>query len=198
MSRAERTAAAREAITKAVADGFMDCKTIVRALYPERFPDRPVRWDAAYRWMREVGVEVYIAPDGDTDVPKAERTGCWGADFPKVLARKTAYYQQIALNDWTRNVEGAEGAGLSREEAEEMMGPSPPRPAFFVDTAAKAGGTKPPDQPMAPPGDKTNRLRGAGGSDSIASSTRCGPGPGRATRRASRRSGHSPRRSGSR
>ena len=63
------------------AEGFMDCKTIVRALYPDRFPDRPVRWEAAYRWLADVGVDVvYVIPDGRTDVPKAERTGCWPAD----------------------------------------------------------------------------------------------------------------------
>ena len=55
---------------------------------------------------------VYIAQTDYTDVPKAERTGCWSIDFPAVLARKTAYYQQIALNDWTRNVEGAVEAGV--------------------------------------------------------------------------------------
>ena len=148
MSRAERTEAAREAIEEAQDKGFMDCKTIVRALYPERFPDRPVRWDAAYRWLADVGVDVvYIAPDGETDVPKAERTGCWPADFPKVLAYKVAYYQQIAMNDWTRNVEGAVAAGLSQEDAEDMMGPRPPAPEVFVDTAWKAGGTRPKDTP---------------------------------------------------
>ena len=73
---------------------------------------------------------------------KAERTGCWAADFPPVLARKEAYYQQIALNDWTRNVLGAVQSGISQEEAEEMMGPRPPPPAVFVDTAWKATGTK--------------------------------------------------------
>ena len=131
-------------LDNARADGFMDCKAIVRALYPERFPDRPVRWDAAYRWLADAGVEVvYLIPDGITDVRKADRTGCWPADFPKVLAYKTAYYQQIAMNDWTRNVEGAMQAGLSREESEEMMGPRPPEPAMFVDTAWKATGTKP-------------------------------------------------------
>ena len=150
MSRAERTEAAREAIKLAVADGFMDCRAIVRALYPERFPDRPVRWEAAYRWMKDVGLDVvYIAPDGDTDVPKAERTGCWGTDFPKVKAYKEAYYLQIALNDWNRNVEGGVRAGLSQEESEEMMGARPLVPAFWVDTAWKAGGTKPKEAPVS-------------------------------------------------
>ena len=89
----------------------MDCKTIVRALYPERFPDRPVRWEAAYRWLADVGVPVvYIAEDGDTDVRKAERTGCWGADFPTVLAYKEAYYAQIAMNDWTTECRGRGGS----------------------------------------------------------------------------------------
>ena len=34
---------------------------------------------------------------------------------------------------------------FSQEEAEDMMGPRPPAPEFFVDTAWKAGGTKPKD-----------------------------------------------------
>ena len=83
-------------------------------------------------------------------MPKAERTGCWPPDFPKVLAYKTAYYQQIAMNDWMRNVEGAVAAGLSQEDAEEMMGPRPPAPAEFVDTAWKASGTKPKDEAPQP------------------------------------------------
>ena len=41
MNRTERTAAARGAIQEYRVKGFMDCKTIVRALYPDRFPDRP-------------------------------------------------------------------------------------------------------------------------------------------------------------
>ena len=144
MNRHERTEAALKVIKEATAKGFMNCKAIVRALYPDRYPDRPVRWEAAYRWMADAGVEVvYLAPDGDTDVRKAERTGCWAADFPPVLAYKEAYYLQIGVNDWTRNVKGALEAGLSQDEAEEMMGPSPPAPAFFVDTAWKATGTKP-------------------------------------------------------
>ena len=91
----------------------------------------------------------YLAPDGDTDVPKAERTGCWTTDFPKVMAYKTAYYRQIAMNDWMRNVEGAVDAGLSRTEAEEVMGPRPPAAEFFVDTAWKSGGTKARDEHSA-------------------------------------------------
>ena len=141
--KADQLAADRQAIDEAAAAGFMDCKAIVRALYPERFPDRPVRWDAAYRWLADAGVEiVYAVEDGITDVPKAERTGCWNTDFLAVLEYKTAYYQQIALNDWTRNVEGAVRAGISQMEAEEMMGPRPAAATVPVDTAWKATGTK--------------------------------------------------------
>ena len=143
MARNPITKVELKALADAQDKGFMDCKVIVRALYPNRFPDRPVRWDAAYRWLADVNVAVvYIIPDGATKVSKAERTGCWSSDFPKVLAYKTAYYQQIALNDWTRNVEGAVSAGLSQRDAEEMMGPRPPTPEVFVDTAWKASGTK--------------------------------------------------------
>ena len=143
MNREERTAAARTAISKAHVKGFLDCKAIVRLLYPERFPENPVRWEAAYRWLADAGVAVvYLVPDGDTDVPKAERTGCWSVNFTVVLAYKEAYYKQIAVNDWIRNVEGAMDTGLDREEAEEMMGLRPTAPNFFVDTAWKATGTK--------------------------------------------------------
>ena len=70
-----------------------------------------MRWEAAYRWLADAGVVVvYLAPDGDSDVRKAERTGCWNVDFPLVLARKEAYYAQIAMNDWTRKCRGC-GAG---------------------------------------------------------------------------------------
>ena len=103
-----------------------------------------MRWEAAYRWLAEVDVDVvYVVPDGRTDVPKAERTGCWDSAIPKVLEYKNAYYQQIALNDWTRNIDGVVDAGYSLVEAVDMMGPSPPMPAFFVDTARKATGVKP-------------------------------------------------------
>ena len=104
------------AIKEATAKGFMNSMIIVRTLFPDRFPDRPVKFDAAYRWMRNVELDVvYIVPDGITDVRKSERTGCWASDFPKILAYKTAYYQQIAVNDWTRNVEGALAAwGIAR------------------------------------------------------------------------------------
>ena len=157
MSWNEITDAEHAMLADAHTKGFMNCKEIVRALYPDRFTDddRPVRWDAAYRWLADAGVDVvYLIEDGITDVRKAERTGCWPAAFPKVLAYKTAYYRQIAMNDWTRNVEGAVAAGLSREDAEETMGPRPPEPEFFVDTAWKAGGTKKKPDP-APASAKT-------------------------------------------
>ena len=50
-------------------------------------------------------------------------------------------------------------AGLPREEAEELMGPRPPAPAFWVDTAWKAQGTKPKASPASDGQD--NRIRDA-------------------------------------
>ena len=152
MNRSERTDAAREAIREAVSKGFMDCKTLVRALFPERFPDDPVRWDAAYNWCERAGVAVvYIAPDGETDVRKSERTGCWSDDFPRILAYKEAYYQQIAVNDWDASVRGMIQQGVSREKAVKLMPARPRDPAFFVDTAWKASGTKARDEaPQTP------------------------------------------------
>ena len=43
-------------------------------------------------------------------------------------------------------------AGLSQVEAEEMMGPRPPEPSVFVDTAWKATGTKARQTAPAPSG----------------------------------------------
>ena len=145
MNRQERTEAARKVIEEATTKGFMDCRAIVRALYPERFLDKPVRWEAAYRWLADAGVQVvYLAQDGDTDISKAYRTGCWSVDFPDVLAYKVAYYQQIALNDWENSVQAMVEQGISPEEAASMMPtPRPPGPAKFVDTARKATGTLP-------------------------------------------------------
>ena len=56
MNRAERTEADSREDHGLIGESFMDCKTIVRALYPDRFPAKPVRWDAAYRWLADAGV----------------------------------------------------------------------------------------------------------------------------------------------
>ena len=47
----------------------------------------------AYRWIRDAGFEVeYVIPDGITDVPKSQRTGCYADDLPAIVAYKDAWY----------------------------------------------------------------------------------------------------------
>ena len=158
MNREERTAAAREAIKEATAKGFMDCKTIVQALYPERYPDRPVRWDAAYRWLADVwcGWSSTSSRMEITDVPKAERTGCWAADPSRRSWRtRTAYYAADRPERLDAKCRGRWRCrpDFSRDGSRGDDGAaSACAKGVFVDTAWKATGTKARDK--EPPQEK--------------------------------------------
>ena len=50
----------------------------------------------AYRWIRDAGFEVeYVIPDGITDVPKSQRTGCYADDLLAIVAYKDAWYLSL-------------------------------------------------------------------------------------------------------
>ena len=62
----------------------------------------------AYRWIADAGYEVeYVIPDGITDVPKAQRTGCYVDDLPVIVAYKDAYYAELRQREWDAGVSSA-------------------------------------------------------------------------------------------
>ena len=125
--------------TKLLADsraaGFMNCSEIMAEL----FPDRRTSWFGAYNWIKGAGVKVsYLIPDGHTGVRKAERTGAWKVDFPKIKQHKEDWYAQAAVNSWDASVQGMVDAGYDRNKAVEMMPtPRPPEPSQPIDMLAK-------------------------------------------------------------
>ena len=84
--------------------GFMDCSDVFDALGFDRVnasgTPRSVM-QVAYRWIADAGFEVeYVIPDGITDVPKSQRTGCYADDLPAIVAYKDAWYAELTA---TRN-----------------------------------------------------------------------------------------------
>ena len=68
--------------------------------------------EVAYHWIEEAGeTVVYLIPDGDTDIPKGERTGVYPDAFEKVLAHKNDYYENIRVKEAKElaDAEAAEG-----------------------------------------------------------------------------------------
>ena len=90
MSRTLRTAATREAITTAVAGGFMDCRAIVRALYPEQVPGQAGAMGGSLplaRGCRREG-DLHRRRTGSPMSPRPSARGVGPTEFPKVLAYK--------------------------------------------------------------------------------------------------------------
>ena len=76
----------------------------------------------AYRWIRDAGFEVeYIIPDGITDVPKAQRTGCYADDLPVIVAFKDAWYQVLRQQEWDAAVPPAIAARTDEGAQTENM-----------------------------------------------------------------------------
>ena len=71
----------RQIIAEAKANGFQDCLAIRNALGWDKPAPNGSYYNAmqvAYRWIVDAGEEVvYLIPDGSTDVPKGNRTGCY-------------------------------------------------------------------------------------------------------------------------
>ena len=114
-----RNAADRQSIVAARLAGFMDCSDVFDALGFDRVnaggETRSVM-QVAYRWIRYANFEVeYIIPDGITDVPKAQRTGCYADDLPEIVACKDAYYAELRQREW-------DTAMLSATDAREKDG----------------------------------------------------------------------------
>ena len=117
--KALRNAADRQAIVAAGLAGFMDCTEVFDALGFDRVnaggETRSVM-QVAYRWIADAGFEVeYVIPDGITDVPKSQRTGCYVDDLPAIVAYKDAYYAELRQREW-------DTAMLSATDAREKDG----------------------------------------------------------------------------
>ena len=101
-----RKAADCKAIIEAIDAGFMGCSEVFDALGFERVnasgTPRSVM-QVAYRWIRDAGFEVeYVIPDGITDVPKSQRTGCYVYDLPAIVAFKDAWYAALRRDEWSQ------------------------------------------------------------------------------------------------
>ena len=99
-----RNAIDRQSIVAARFAGFMDCSDVFDALGFDRVnasgTPRSVM-QVAYRWIADAGFEVeYVIPDGITDVPKSQRTGCYADDLPEIVAYKDAYYAELRQREW--------------------------------------------------------------------------------------------------
>ena len=104
--QALRKAADCKAIVEAIDAGFVDCSEVFDALGFERVnasgTPRSVM-QVAYRWIRDAGFEVeYVIPDGTTDVPKSQRTGCYVYDLPSIVAYKDAWYAALRRDEWAQ------------------------------------------------------------------------------------------------
>ena len=109
--QALRKVADCNAIIEAIDAGFMDCSDVFDALGFDRVnaggETRSVM-QVAYRWIRDAGFEVeYVIPDGITDVPKSQRTGCYVYDLPAIVAYKDAYYLALKQAAWDAAVPSA-------------------------------------------------------------------------------------------
>ena len=150
----------------------MDCKTLVRALYPDRFPDRPVRWEAAYRWLADVGVEVvYIASRRAHRCPQGRTYGMLVQGLPGGPGVQDGVLPANRAQRLDTECRWRGRCRVPREEAEELMGPRPPVPAFSWTPQRRLGARGCVAALPTPPRPRQ------------ASATRCGPGPGRATGR---------------
>ena len=111
---AQREMLQRKAIADARAVGFRDCYAVFDALGFDRVNAGGITRSSlqvASRWIRDAGfVFESIVPDGLTDIPKAERTGCHVDDLPDIVAFKDAYYAELRLEEWDKAVEGATAA----------------------------------------------------------------------------------------
>ena len=123
-SQALRKAADRKAIVAAIDAGFMDCSEVFDALGFERVnaggETRSVM-QVAYRWIRDAGFEVeYVIPDGITDVPKSQRTGCYADDLPAIVAYKDAWYLSLKQAEWDAAVPSAIAAQRAGRRTNQM------------------------------------------------------------------------------
>ena len=91
----------RAAIADAKTNGFHDCNDVFAALGIAPINAggiRRVPYQVAYRWIRDAGVEwVKLVPDGSTDLPLAERAGCY--DLDAVVAAKEAFYADLRARE---------------------------------------------------------------------------------------------------
>ena len=141
----------RTQIADAKDRGFRDCNEVFDMLgIPEINAGgiRRSKFQVATRYILEAGVKLAVIIEaGYTDVPKGERSGCWGTDLPQVinyLAAKeakrehaewdAAYYS--AVNN--RALYGNSG-NMDWDVYIDSLGPEPPQPDFDPVTVKAAG-----------------------------------------------------------
>ena len=146
-----RNAADRKAIEAAGLAGFMDCSDVFDALGFDRVnaggETRSVM-QVAYRWIADAGFEVeYVIPDGITDVPKSQRTGCYADDLPAIVAHKDTCYAALRQGEWQTAVDSAiaardvDGDGGNMNWTEYIAGQGA-RPEVDDDALAAASGRR--------------------------------------------------------
>ena len=113
---AQREMLQRKAIADATAVGFCDCHAVFDALGFDRVNAGGMTRSSlqvASRWIVDAGfVFESIVPDGLTDIPKAERTGCHADDLPDIVAFKDAWYQALRQGEWDAAAIAGEQAGV--------------------------------------------------------------------------------------
>ena len=131
----------RTQIAVAKTKGFRDCNEIFDMLgIPEINAGgiRRSKLQVAIRYILEAGFKpTVIIEDGYSDVPKAERWGCWAGELVEVinyLAAKDAKREHAEWKvayDWAveaREVSGAQTRNMNWDTYIESLGPEPPQP----------------------------------------------------------------------
>ena len=113
---AQREMLQRKAIADATAVGFRDCHAVFDALGFDLVNASGVTrsvLQVSARWITDAGFAFEsIVPDGLTDIPKAERTGCHVDDLPDIVAFKDAYYADLRQSEWDAAAIAGEQAGV--------------------------------------------------------------------------------------
>ena len=142
----------RTQIAVAKDKGFRDCNEVFDFLgIPEINAGgiRRSKLQVATRYILEAGFKpTVIVEDGYTDVPKAERWGCWAGELVEVinyLAAKDAkreYEEWKGTYDWAveaRAMYGAQTLNMNWDTYIESLGPEPPQPDIDPDAIQEAG-----------------------------------------------------------
>ena len=108
---AQREMLQRKAIADATAVGFRDCHAVFNALGFDLVNAGGITRSSlqvSSRWIVDAGfVFESIVPDGLTDIPKAERTGCHVDDLPDIVAYKDSWYAEGRQYEWDKAHAGA-------------------------------------------------------------------------------------------
>ena len=141
----------RTQIAVAKDKGFRDCNEVFDFLgIPEINAGgiRRSKLQVATRYILEAGFKpTVIVEDGYTDVPKAERWGCWAGELVEVInyvnakEAKRDYDEWKGAYDWAveaRAMYGNDGL-MNWDTYIESLGPEPPQPDIDPDAVKAAG-----------------------------------------------------------